>query len=74
MIVPKDKMVIYQVHEFCNYYGEYCDDIIGSYLIKERADKEKLRAEENHRKEMELGTIWWKAEFRIEEVEVMCNG
>ena len=36
---------IYQLHEYTGEYEDFCDRIIGSYLRKERADDEKLKAE-----------------------------
>ena len=38
-------MKIYQLHEYSGSYEDFCDMIIGSYLRKERAEEEKLKAE-----------------------------
>ena len=50
-------MKIYQLHECGGEYEDYFDHIIGSYMRKERAEEEKLKAEqeelarqERHRK------------------------
>lgn len=44
-------MKIYQLHEYYGMYEDYTDDIIGSFLRKERAVEEKAKAET---KEQEL--------------------
>ena len=44
-------MKIYQLHEYSGQWEDYHDYIIGSYLRKERAEEEKIRAES---KEKEL--------------------
>ena len=36
---------IYQLHEYSGQYEDFRDHIIGSYLRKNRADDEKLKAE-----------------------------
>lgn len=38
-------MKIYQLHEYSGEWEDFCDDIIGSYLRKERAEEEKAKAE-----------------------------
>lgn len=46
-------MKIYQIHEHSGEYEDYCDRIIGSYLRKERAEVEKVKAEANEVKAIE---------------------
>lgn len=38
-------MTIYQLHEYSGEYEDFHDYIIGSYLRKERAEEEKVKAE-----------------------------
>lgn len=38
-------MIIYQLHEYSGAYEDFYDRIIGSYLRKERAEEEKVKAE-----------------------------
>lgn len=38
-------MKIYQLHEYSGEWEDFRDYIIGSYLTKERAEEEKVRAE-----------------------------
>ena len=38
-------MKIYQLHEYSGCYEDFHDYIIGSYLKKERAEEEKVKAE-----------------------------
>lgn len=38
-------MKIYQLHEYSGEWDDYRDRIIGSYLRKERAEEEKIKAE-----------------------------
>ena len=39
-------MKIYQLHEYSGEYEDFRDYIIGSYLRKERAEEEKIKAEQ----------------------------
>lgn len=43
-------MKIYQIHEHKGEWEDYRDRIIGSYLKRERAEEEILKAEMNERK------------------------
>ena len=38
-------MKIYQLHKYSGEYEDFSDRIIGSYLRKERAEEEKIKAE-----------------------------
>lgn len=38
-------MKIYQLHEYCGIYEDFTDTIIGSFLRKERAEEELIKAE-----------------------------
>lgn len=38
-------MKIYQLHKYSGEYEDFYDDIIGSYMKKERAEEEKVKAE-----------------------------
>ena len=42
-------MKIYQLHEYSGCYEDFCDRIIGSYLRKERAEEEQVKAETEER-------------------------
>ena len=48
-------MIIYQLHEMGGDPEYGYDDIIGSYLRKERAEEEKIKAEARARKVFERG-------------------
>lgn len=43
-------MKIYQLHEYSGEWEDYRDYIIGSYLRKERAEEEKVKAKERELK------------------------
>lgn len=38
-------MKIYQLHRYSGEWEDFCDDIYGSYLRKEKAEEEKNKAE-----------------------------
>lgn len=42
-------MTIYQLHKRSGQYSSYSDEIIGSFLFKEKAELEKLRAEQEEK-------------------------
>jgi hypothetical protein len=42
-------MIIYQIHGYSGQWEDYCDRIVGSYLRKERAEEEKIKAETKER-------------------------
>ena len=46
-------MIIYQLHECGGEWEDYHDYIIGSYLRKERAEEEKVKAEVKERELIE---------------------
>ena len=48
-------MKIYQLHEYSGEWEDYCDRIISSYLRKERAEEEKIKAETKEKKLVERG-------------------
>lgn len=48
-------MKIYQLHEYSGEWEDFRDRIIGSYLRKERAEEEKVKAEEKERLLLERG-------------------
>lgn len=47
-------MKIYQLHEYSGEYEDYRDRIIGSYVIKERAEEEKTKDEQEELKKQLL--------------------
>jgi hypothetical protein len=46
-------MIIYQLHEYTGQWEDYCDYVVGSYLKKERAEKEKIKAQINEKELIE---------------------
>ena len=46
-------MIIYQLHEIGGEWENYYDHIIGSYLKKERAKEEKIKAEQKEKSRQE---------------------
>ena len=48
-------MKIYQLHKYSGEYEDFSDKIIGSYLRKERAEEEKLKAEKSEKMKIEHG-------------------
>lgn len=47
-------MKIYQLHEYGGEWEDYFDNIIGSYIHKERAEGEKRRAEAKEKEKFEF--------------------
>lgn len=60
-------MTIYQLHEYSSDYDYPHDYIIGSYLRKERAEEEKLKAEVANQKLIERSKKCNKCPFLIED-------
>lgn len=48
-------MKIYQLHKYSGEWEDFCDRIIGSYLRKERAEEEKVKAEAREKALIEHG-------------------
>lgn len=48
-------MIIYQLHKTGGQWEDYFDYIIGSYLRKERAEEEKIKAEVEEKELIEQG-------------------
>jgi hypothetical protein len=42
-------MIIYQLHEYTGQWEDYCDFVVGSYLKRERAEQEKIKAQINEK-------------------------
>ena len=56
-------MKIYQLHEYGGEWEDSYDYIIGSYLRKERAEEEKIKAEVKDNKLVEHSNRCWACPF-----------
>lgn len=63
-------MKIYQLHEYGGEWEDRYDYIIGSYLRKERAEEEKVKAEKMEKEYTTQIVKLYDSYFTIDEVEV----
>lgn len=56
-------MKIYQIHQYSGAWEYFRDDIVGSYLKKERAEEEKTNAELKEKQMIEHGLRCIKCPF-----------
>ena len=64
-------MKIYQLHEYSGEWEDFRDYICGSYLRKERAEEEKVKAETEEKRLMEYSKRCLYCPFLEEEADVL---
>lgn len=66
-------MKIYQLHECGGEWEDYHDYIIGSYLKKERAEEERVKAETKEKELMERSHLCYYCPFLEEDFANLNN-
>ena len=56
-------MKIYQLHKYSGEYEDFYDNIIGSYIKKERAEEEKVKAAAEERELIEQSKKCYKCPY-----------